>query len=215
MKFRKDWSLAYFLYYICQIGYWIILINIVVQMIVAVSIGTGSTYYFTDIPVRMDMSEIEELDEIQYEEVTVNLYSGMNATIGVKSPSEGNLWAFIYYNSLKVIEAAIYFIVLFYFAKVLKSVAEGRPFESGNPKFLYIIGWTLFISSILNIVIGYAPMPILDEISNATSFEFTSVRAISDYMLEGIFIIVLGYVFNEGARYLRRTKTDGVGYEFT
>jgi len=206
MKLKKDWSLAYFLYYICQIGYWLILINIVVQMIVAVTIGTGSTYFISDIPVRMNMSEITELDEIQYEETTVNLYSSMNATIGVESPSAGNLWALIYYNGLKVIEAAIYFIVLFYFSKVLKSVAKGRPFESRNPKFLYIIGWTLFISSILNILIGFAPMPILDQISNATSFEFTSVRAISDYMLEGIFIIVLGYVFNEGARIYEEQK---------
>jgi hypothetical protein len=175
-------------------------------MIIAVSIGTGSKYYIPDIPVRMNMSEINGFDEIQYEDVTVSLYSNMNATIGLKSTSEGNLWAFIYYNGLKVFEAAIYFIALFYFAKVLKSVAEGRPFESGNSKFLYVIGWTLFTSSILNIVIGFAPMPILDEISVATSFEFTTVRAISDYMLEGIFIIVLGYVFKEGSRIYEEQK---------
>ena len=200
MKLKKDWSLAYLLYYICQIGYWLILINILVQMIVTVMIGTGSTFYVHDIPVRMNMNEINQLDEIQHENVTINIYSSMSATIGVKSTSESNIWAFIYFNGLKVIEAAVYFIVLFFFAKVLKSVAEGRPFESGNSKFLYIIGWTLFMSSILNILIGFIPIPILDEISVATPFEFTSVRAISDYMLEGIFIIVLGYVFKEGAR---------------
>ncbi len=68
------------------------------------------------------------------------------------------------------------------------------------------MGWTLFIASTINIGISYLPLPLADFLSQTAEFEIAGMKVFRDYMIEGIFCIVLGYVFKEGNRIYEEQK---------
>lgn len=208
MEFKKDWSLAYFLYYICQIGIWLTIINAVIMLMFNSSnyISEDGTYFIHSIPVVLNIEGLDSLDDIQTNDATVNIYNTLKANIGLQASFQDHLPAFLFYNGLKAYSTILVLVVLYFFAKVLRNVAEGNPFDITNSKYLYIIGWTLFLTSTLNIFIRFLPLPLLDSISLPEGYEFSSLQGFPDFMMIGIFIIVLGYVFKEGTRIYEEQK---------
>lgn len=208
MKLRKDWSLAYFLYYMCRIGMWLIVINAITLLFINSSIflSEDGTYFIHSVPVSLSVDGVESLDDIESKNTSIRIYDTVKANIGIQATFEEHLPAYLFYNGLKVYSTLLLFFVLFFFAKVLKNVAEGNPFHLTNSKYLYIIGWTLFLSSILNIFIRFLPLPLLSSLSLPEGYEFSSLLGSPDFTYVGIFIIVLGYVFKEGARIYEEQK---------
>ena len=198
---KSDWSLAYFLYYMCWLGYWGIILTVIVQTITISAILDDGTHYIHDIPVSLQMEQFSDYRDFELDGVNINIPEKTNASIGMEVTTQSNFWALFFYNGLKLYEAAILFIVLFVLAKVMKNVAEDDPFHSKNPFYLYVIGWTLFIASTINLGIHYLPMPILSDLKLPEGFEITSLNLFGNsFMMLGILVIVLGYVFKEGAR---------------
>ncbi|MAO66713.1 MAG: hypothetical protein CL666_17100 [Balneola sp.] len=207
MELRKDWSFAYFLYYLCQIGFWLFLFNACL-MLVNTSISffqEDDTFFIHDVSIIMDINNLETATEVK-DPLNVNIYSTARASAGISGSFEENAAVFFYYYGLELYKYLILLISLYLLSKFLRLVAEGDPFNSKNPKYLYIIGWTLFLSSALNILIMYMPFPLLESLQIQHGFEITGISPFRDYMLEGIFIIVLGYVFKEGTRIYEEQK---------
>ncbi|HET8864216.1 MAG TPA: DUF2975 domain-containing protein, partial [Gracilimonas sp.] len=202
MEFKKDWSLAYFLYYICQIGIWLTIINAVIMLMFNSSnyVSEDGTYFIHSIPVVLNIEGLDSLNDIETNDAKVNIYNTLKANIALQASFQDHLPAFLFYNGLKAYSTILVLVVLYFFAKVLRNVAEGNPFDITNSKYLYIIGWTLFLTSALNIFIRFLPLPLLDSISLPEGYEFSSLQGFEDFMMIGIFIIVLGYVFKEGNR---------------
>jgi hypothetical protein len=208
MKFKKDWSFAYFLYYVCQIGFWLLLINAGIMLLFNAFnlIGEDEQFFIHDVPVVLGVDELSSFQNIQKEQVNIHIYNTVKASVGISGTFNNHIPTFLYYYGLKLYETLFFLSVLFFFGKLLKNVAEGNPFAPSNSKYLSIIGWILFLCSSLNILIGYLPFPLLQDLSVQGGLEFSSVSVFRDYMLEGIFIIVLGYVFNEGTRIYEEQK---------
>lgn len=208
MEFKKDWSLAYFLYYICQIGIWLTIINAVIMLMINSSnyVSEDGTYFIHSIPVVLNIEGLDSLNDIEIDDATVNIYNTLKANIGIQASFQDHLPAFLFYSGLKAYSTILVLVVLYFFAKVLRNVAEGNPFDITNSKYLYIIGWTLFLTSALNIFISFLPLPLLDSISLPKGYEFSSLQGLEDFMMIGIFIIVLGYVFKEGNRIYEEQK---------
>jgi len=206
MKLKKDWSLAHFLYYLCWIGYWAIILNIILKIFVTVSFSQIGTYYIDDLHVNLKVEHFDQYRDIELEDLSVMIPEVLEARVGISTSLSNNTGAFLFYLGLILIEQIIYFFILFLFSKMLKNVAEGRPFAEKNPTYLFAIGWILFLSSIANIGISFLPMPLLQEGFLSEEYSFSSLHFMRDYMLEGIFIIVLGYVFKEGARIYQEQK---------
>lgn len=208
MEFKKDWSLAYFLYYICQIGIWLTVIDALIMILFNSSqyVSEDGTYFIHSVPVTLNIDGVESLDDIVRENVRINIYNPVKANIAINASFQEYLPAFLFYYGLKAYSTILIVVILFFFGKVLKNVAEGNPFDITNSKYLYIIGWTLFLTSALNIFIQFLPLPLLDSLSLPEGYEFSSIQGFEDYMMIGIFVIVLGYVFKEGTRIYEEQK---------
>lgn len=169
-------------------------------------VSEDGRYLIHTVPVTLNVEGVQGLDEIEGKNVSINIYNTVKANIGIQANFEDHLSAFLFYNGLKAYNTILVLVVLFFFAKVLRNVAEGNPFDITNSKYLYIIGWTLFLTSALNIFIRFLPLPLLDSISLPEGYEFSSLQGFEDFMMIGIFIIVLGYVFKEGTRIYEEQK---------
>ena len=207
MKLRKDWSLAYLLLYICQIGYWLIIINLGVELFMSASLFSNDYVIIDNIPVHLELEKFEEYKEIEFENTYLNIAERMSTDIHISGPYDEIKIAFFFFNGLKLYENTVFFIILFMLSKVLRSVAEGDPFHGKNPSHLYVIGWTLIIYSIINISFQFMSaghfisLPFFSDLALPEGIDITSLNLFGeDFLLDGIFIIVLGYVFKEGAR---------------
>lgn len=197
---KNDWSLAYFIYYVCWLGYWGIVLTVVVQTVTVSAMVNDGTQYIHDVPVQLQLEQFSDFRDFKLDKANINIPEKTTARIGIEV-TESNIFAFLYYNGLKLYRAAILFIILFVLAKMMKNVAENNPFDSNNPFYLYIIGWTLITSSVINIGISFLPLPILTHLALPEGFKVTSLDMFgNNFLILGIFVIVLGYVFKEGAR---------------
>jgi hypothetical protein len=213
MKLKKDWSLAYLLFYICQIGYWLIIISVGTELFMSIAFMSQERVVINDIPVHFELQQFEEYNDIELGNIRLNIPERMKSNVQVSGPYEEVKGGFYFFNGLKLYENAVFFLILFLFSKVLRNVAEGDPFHAKNPFYLYMIGWTLIISSIINISFQFLNMgrfislPLLSDLSLPDGIDITSLDMFGkDFMLAGIFIIVLGYVFKEGARIYEELK---------
>lgn len=213
MELRKDWSLAHFLLYICQIGYWLIVTNVVLQLLLSIGFVSDNQVVLDDIPVHIELQQFEEYNDVEASNVRLNIPDRMESKVQISGSFDEVRSAYFFYNGLKLYESAVFFIILFMLSKVLKSVADGKPFESRNPFYLYVIGWTLIISSVINLFIQFiflAPsfsLPVLGSLSLPENIKIPSLNMFGEnFMIAGIFIIVLGYVFKEGTRIYNEQK---------
>ncbi|SMO69344.1 DUF2975 domain-containing protein [Gracilimonas mengyeensis] len=208
MRLKKDWSIAYFLYYISQIGIWLTVINIAVLFFVNGSsyIGSDSNYLIHDIPVTLTMGGSESPGAFEQDNFSVDIYPNLETTAVIQGNFNDHLSSFFFYNSLRLYQAILIIVVLYFFGKVLKNVAEGNPFERSSSTYFYIIGWTLLGASILNIMIQFIPLPLLNELTLPSGYTFSSIQPHYDYLLIGLFVLVLGYVFKEGTRFYEELK---------
>ncbi|MEQ8525249.1 DUF2975 domain-containing protein [Gracilimonas sp.] len=213
MKLRKDWSLAYLLLYICQIGYWLIIIGVGAELIMNTAFMSQERVVINDISVHLELQQFEEYNDIELENIRLNIHEDMESQVQISGPYDEIKSAFFFFNGLKLYENIVFFIILFMLSKVLRSVAEGDPFQAKNSSHLYVIGWTLIISSIINISFQFMSaghfisLPLFSDLALPEGIDITSLNLFGkDFLMNGIFIIVLGYVFKEGARIYEEQK---------
>ncbi|MBO6584663.1 MAG: DUF2975 domain-containing protein [Gracilimonas sp.] len=213
MKLRKDWSLAYLLLYICQIGYWLIIISVALELFISFAQLSGNHIVIRDVSVNLELRQFEEYNDIELDNIRLNIPERMTSDLQISGPYEEVKGGFYFFNGLKLYENTVFFLMLFLFSKVLRNVAEGDPFHAKNPSYLYMIGWTLIISSLINISFQFLNMghfislPLLSDLSLPEGIDITSLDMFGkDFMIAGIFNIVLGYVFKEGARIYEEQK---------
>lgn len=213
MKLRKDWSLAYLLLYICQIGYWLIIINLGINLLVSASLFSDDYVIINDIPVHLELEQFEEHKDVEFENTYLNIPERMSTDIHISGPYDDVKNAFFFYNGLKLYENAVFFILLFMFAKVLRNVAEGSPFHAKNSTYLSIIGTILFSVGAINFSFQFLntghfiTLPIINDLGFPEGIDITYLDLFGkDFMFAGIFMIVLGYIFKEGTRIYEEQK---------
>ncbi|MFP8490032.1 DUF2975 domain-containing protein [Gracilimonas sp. Q87] len=213
MNIRKDWSLAYFLLYICQIGYWLIIINLGVELFMSASLFSNDYVIIDNIPVHIELEQFEEYRDVEFENTYISIPERMSTDIHISGPYNEVKSGFFFYNGLKIYENAVFFILLFFFAKVLRNVAEGSPFHAKNSTHLSVIGTILLAVGAINFSFQFLNMghfislPILNNLGFPESIDVTYLDLFGkDFMFAGIFMIVLGYVFKEGTRIYEEQK---------
>lgn len=213
MKLRKDWSLAYFLLYMCQISYWLIVFGVIIELIISIGHLSHDRVVIRDIPVNIELKQFDEYNDVESENIYLNIPERMSSEIQISGPYDEVLSAFLFFNGFKLYENTVFFILFFMFAKVLKNVAKGEPFHSKNHSYLYVIGLTLFASASINIAFQFLNMghfvhlPLLEGLDLPDGIDVTSLDMFGkDFLLAGIFVIVLGYVFKEGTRIYEEQK---------
>ena len=213
MELRKDWSLAYFLLYMCQISYWMIILGVVVELVIPTAFFSNDYTVIDDIPVNIELQQFEEYNDFKVTNAYLNIPERMSTEIQVSGPYEDVSSAFLFYNGLKLYEYAVFFILFFMLAKILRNVAKGDPFHSKNASYLSVTGITLFVSGCLNIAFQFLNMghffhlPLLESLNLPDDIKINSLDMFGEnFILAGIFIIILGYVFKEGTRIYEEQK---------
>lgn len=213
MKLRKDWSLAYLLLYLCQIGYWLIIISVGLELFISAAHLSNDQIFIRDVPVNLQLSQFDEYNDVEIENVRLNIPERMTSKLHISGPYAEVKSGFYFFSGLKLYENAVFFLILFLLSKVLRNVAEEDPFHSSNPFYLYMIGWTLIASFLINISFQFLNMghfislPLLSGLSLPDGIDITSLDLFGEnFLMAGIFIIVLGYVFKEGARIYEEQK---------
>jgi|AntRauTorckE6833_2_1112554.scaffolds.fasta_scaffold04901_7 hypothetical protein len=213
MEFRKDWSLAYFLLYMCQLGYWMIVINIGILGVDLFMSFSNNSVIIDNIPVHLELEQFEEYKDVEFENTYLNISERMSTDIHISGSYDDVENAFFFYNGLKIYENAVFFILLFFFAKVLRNVAEGSPFHAKNSTYLSTIGTILLAVGAINFSFQFLntghfiSLPILNNLGFPDGIDIIYLDLFGkDFIFAGIFMIVLGYIFKEGTRIYQEQK---------
>ncbi|HCD51350.1 MAG TPA: hypothetical protein DEQ34_02810 [Balneolaceae bacterium] len=203
MKFKEDWSLAYFLYYTFQISVGLLVGTVLISLIFnTILFFKGQQLIMLDeIPVLIQTEYFSEVRDIKTESFHVMIPETVKANMHLSGNPKTNIWSVLYYRLISLIRHLSVIIALFFGMKLFKNIAEGESFNRQNPKYLFIIGWTLFLTSCLFILLSYLPTPLIGSVPLENGMRIKSIYfSDNNFMLGGIISIVFGYVIKEANR---------------
>lgn len=204
---KNDWSLAHFLYYISRISAWLYILMIAVQLTTTVSMFNTEGPYMALLqsPVSMTIDDFSETGSFESNSVKGHMMNSVEGTANLmlkKSSIEPAAYLLILFNFVDY--GALVF-GLFLFSNIMKSVTEKEPFRPKNIRRLYVIGGMVMLAPLYFALQQWAVTSLikgsyLPGITLHWNLEDTNL------ILAGILIIVLGYVFKEGARMYEEQK---------
>lgn len=201
MKFKKDWSLAHFLYY----NVWIIIIGIVVSFI---SIGsvyfTAGSDFFINAPYSDPMVQVDSKELISTDFLVNEKHYLMPIQVKGRFLVNNSESIFAKKNLLLIVVRFLKMLILVAFfyllARILKSVITENPFNPLNSKRLLIMGGLLVFHAL--VAFGHA-LFVADifsslQVDPTLSFkaDFESVNSI----FFGPLVMLLGFIFREATR---------------
>lgn len=209
MKFKKDWSLAYFLYYMSLLGcigiVWTFINLISIQFIVLDHIPTIT---LAQVPVSVVIQDRESPNTwessgniISVEDLDFRFTSRSKSFVWIMGNAREHLGATLFFNGIWFLEKLTLFLLFFFGSRILKNVAEKDPFNSSNSRYFFTSGFLMAGCGILDIILKIIPVPLLDTLEFPPHVRILNVDFFEDYFLiAGILLIVFGYVFKEGTR---------------
>jgi len=166
-----------------------------------------------DVPVYIELQQFDGYKDVELEEAYLSIPERMSSELNISGQYSEVKSAFFFFNGFKLYENGVFFILLFLFSKVLRNVAEGEPFHSRNSFYFSVIGLTLFASAFINLAFQFLnhghffSLPLLESLDLPEGIEITSLNMFGDdFILAGIFFVILGYVFKEGTRIYEEQK---------
>lgn len=205
--FNNDWTLAHFLYYICQI-------SLVLMILYALNLGVMNTIFWIDgnatvdqVPVRMELAKFQEYNDVESAGTGIHISNNVEGNLRLSS-EEGKFKKAIISSYLsKIVLWIRNFAVLFLFMKILKTIIDEKPFHENNPRYLFSIGWILFLSPLLSLLFNWIAHSFFQNLSLPEEVTLQPVRYFDDNLIiVGIAIIVLRYVLKEGSRIYEEQK---------
>lgn len=204
---KSDWSLAHFLYYISQISAWLYILMVVVQLTTTITMFNSDGRYMALLqkPVSVTVENFSVTTSFETNSLKGHLTDRVEGTANLmlkKSSVEPAAYLLILFDYL---DYGILAFGLFLFSGIMKSVTEKEPFRQKNTRRLYTIG----------VMVMLAPFYIALKQWFVTSLiKGSYLQGINLYwypkdtnlIIAGIFIIVLGYVFKEGAKLYEEQK---------
>lgn len=204
---KSDWSLAHFLYYISRISAWLYIIMIVVQLTTMVTMLNDEGPYMAllQTPVSATVENFSETTSFETNSVKGYLTDHVEGTANLmlkKSSVEPTAYLLILFDYLDY--GALIF-GLFIFSGIMKSVTEKEPFRQKNIRRLYIIGVMVMLTPFYFALKRWMITSLIKD-GYLQGIEFNWIPKDTNLILAGILIIVLGYVFKEGAKLYEEQK---------
>ncbi|MEX0719034.1 MAG: DUF2975 domain-containing protein [Balneolaceae bacterium] len=201
MKLKKDWSLAYFIYYICWLSYWLIGISFISAIMMSGIFFSSGTFMVLNVPVTIQSEQFSGYDDLEEGGLTVNIPTKSKALVSVKTDSANYNLGILSLYAIKFMDGLVAFLGFYFLSRVFKKVAENDPFHFKNATYLFALGWTMFAVSIISIILMLVPAPLLSNLSESSEYHIANLNLHGDfYLIGGILVVVLSYVFKEGAR---------------
>lgn len=201
MEFKKDWSLAYFLYYTCWIGYWSIGLYLIVTIASTIMVSSDGYTRLLDLPVLMEVEEFSEYNELEMYTASINIPEQFPVNIDIKVQTDKHSFKIVLLFLIQSLSSFVLIFVLFLLSTIFKNVAEENPFDPVNPKNLFYSGVITLITGCINTILIFTPIPLIQELDLPIGYAIKHLSLPTDILLlVGITLIVLAYVFKEGAR---------------
>lgn len=198
IQLQNDWTLAHFISYIAAITAVLLGIQLIIQIYLSFSFGM-------EFPVKYS---VEESNQIGTHLVNGEAY---RMTLVLDEQQEGRLLILEAENGsnihsfflifLKIIESGMFIYCAFLVWQIFRAVARDQPFSKGNYKRLFIVGWIFIFAEL--IALGrafYLEWLTFDAFSSEPFKLIRTTDNFSIFLIAGIVIIVIGYVFKEGHR---------------
>lgn len=151
----------------------------------------------SSIPVSYSIENMEQQDPIA---VNGSVFEPNKRTAHISIPTTKGMGVYLLFllELIKVLSFAIVFLLL---GKIFHLVAKDQPFSKQNYKYLFVIGWILFIASIYSHFRGWYIIQLVGEdiASKSIILEY-STGAIGDLYILGIFVYSFGYILKQGNR---------------
>ena len=204
---KNDWSLAHFLYYISQISAWLYIIMIAVQLTTTVIMFNSDGGYMAMLqsPVSFSIEDLSEKSTFETNSIKGYLVDRVDGTAHLmlkKSSVEPAAYLLLL---LSYFDYGFLVFGLFLFSGIMKSVTEKEPFRETNIRRLYIIGSMVILAPFYFALKQWAVISLIEG-SYLQGIEPYGNLSDTNLILAGILIIVLGYVFKEGARIYEEQK---------
>lgn len=204
---KNDWSLAHFLYYISRIMAWLYILTIIVELTTMITMFNSESSYFALIqkPVSLTVENFSETTSFETNSVKGYLTDHVEGTANLmlkKSSVEPTAYLLILFDYLDY--GALIF-GLFIFSGIMKSVTEKEPFRQKNIRLLYTIGVMVMLAPFYFALKQWMITSLIRG-SYLQGIELNWFPKDTNLILAGILIIVLGYVFKEGAKLYEEQK---------
>ncbi len=203
----NDWSLAHFLYYMARISAWLCILLIITQVFTTVTLLNSDGRYMAlqQFNVTFSADGFSETSAFETNSVKGHIGNRLDGTANLmlkKSSIEPASYLLILFDLL---DYALLAFGLFVLARLLKTVTEGEPFHPANIRRLYILGGMVILIPAYSALKQWAVISLIES-SSLQGFEFHFYHTQSNFVMLGILVIVLGYVFKEGTRIYREQQ---------
>ncbi len=204
---KSDWSLAHFLYYISRISAWLYIVTIAVQLTTTITMFNSGDRYMAMLqnPVSVTVENFSETTSFETNSVKGHLTDRVEGTANLmlkKSSVEPAAYLLILFDYF---DYGILAFGLFLFSGIMKSVTEKEPFRQKNIRRLYTIGVMVMLAPFYLALKQWMVVSLIkgDYLQGIDLYWYPKD---TNLIIAGIFIIVLGYVFKEGARMYKELK---------
>lgn len=200
VQLQNDWTLAHFISYIAAITAVLLGIQLLVQLIMFSHVGM-------DFPVKYTTENSDQLSSVTIEGLIFIPDHQQEGRLIVKDVENRSGIHSFFLASLKIVESGMFIFCAFLVWQIFRSVARNQPFSSGNYKRLFTVGWIFVLAEFF--ALGRAFYIEWLTFDAFASKPFTLIRStgdISNLLIIGIVIIVIGYVFKEGYRIYEEQK---------
>lgn len=200
VKLENDWTLAHFLSYIAAITAVLLGIQLIIQMMMFNHVGM-------DFPVKYTVENSDQISSMTrdgYMFMPSHQQEGLLIISEVENKSGLHLFLLALF---KILESGLFILCAYLVWQIFRSVARNQPFSMGNYKRLFIVGWIFVLAELF--AIGRAFYLDWLTFDAFASDPFTLIRTtgdLSNLLIIGIVIIVIGYVFKEGHRIYEEQK---------
>lgn len=204
---KNDWSLAHFLYYISRISAWLYIVTIAVQLTTTFTMFNSDDRYMALLqnPVSITVENFSESTSFETNSVKGHFAEQVEGTANLmlkKSSVEPYAYLLLIFDYF---DYGLLAFGLFLFSGIMKSVTEKEPFRQKNIRRLYTIGIIVMLAPFYFALKQWMVTSLIKG-SYLQGIELNWFPKDTNLILAGILIIVLGYVFKEGARMYEELK---------
>jgi len=198
IQLQNDWTLAHFISYIAAITAVLIGIRLIFLIYLSSSFGM-------EFPVKYSVENSNELgthliDGEAYRMTLVLDQQQEGRLLILEAENGSNIHSF-FLIFLKIIESGMFIYCAFLVWQIFRTVAKGKPFSKGNYKRLFIVGWIFIFAELITLGRAfYLEWLTFDAFSSEPFRLIRTTDNFSIFLIVGIVIIVIGYVFKEGHR---------------
>jgi hypothetical protein len=205
--FKNDWTLAHFLYYISKIGYILTFCYLLLMLLIFLFQLQGDQVGTEKIPLKIELHQFSDTNDWVLESETLSVSENVTTQVNIKATEKSPTSAVIGFHLLTMVEKVLLFVILLLFNKIFKTIIDEEPFSKKNPKYLFIIGWIVFLMPIFYHLIDYIAQPYFAQLALPEGVRILGLAFSGNGSIYvGIFIILLGYVFKEGNRLYQEQK---------